>query len=82
MWLIKWVELNLMYEYIPKIRVARTKDEAKEIESFLLVEKKEQETEEFISELFEGKICSDIFMEEIQVPEAEKMSNDTSFLVD
>jgi ribosomal protein L15 len=77
MWIIKWVEMDFIYNYYPKVRFANTYDKAKEIQAELEAENEDQESEEYISELFEGKIMSEIYVEEIEPTMIEGVENGT-----
>lgn len=65
LYIIKWVEMDEIYNYYPCLQIFSDENEARDFKS-----KKENELarqESRMEELFEGKIISEIYLEEIQI---------------
>lgn len=62
MFIIKWVELDDLYNNYPAVILLSNSQEAKE--KFLELEKLSEEQQSQMEELFVGKIVSEIYIEE------------------
>lgn len=65
MWIVSWVVIDEIFNYYPCVRFAKNYEDAREIQSILEEEQAEQQDREDYSELFFGKIVSEIYINEI-----------------
>jgi hypothetical protein len=65
MWIVKWVEMDCMLSYYPCLRIFGDYNKARNYQ----LEKEEEIEKQFekIESLYDGKILSEIYLEEIRL---------------
>jgi len=66
-WVVKWVEMDDIFNYYPCLKVFSIYNEA---QNFQLEKEEElEQQQDKLEELYDGKIISEIYLEEIEIPE-------------
>ena len=66
-WVVKHVEMNDVFDYYPCLQIFSVYNEARNYQ--LEKEEELEQQQDKLEELYDGKIISEIYLEEIEIPE-------------